>query len=433
MENKEKTVRKIANKVRKKYDLKFPADFDNVFKEKGIEITEKSLKRNEDGYSELKKDKLKIVINSDIEYMPRKRFTIAHELGHIFIGWHDDVTICQTDNEYSMHNMLDIQEKEANVFASELLMPTDWVKEKIERYMQQGIDILVNILCELAQTSVMAAFYALENAFSSGNVMIVYMGEATFGKKFVAEKTMEICLRETDFAESCEALSTVRKQYKIGTYQIEYFEFCKCPDKEKFQKRYHENHGNLLPTLMEFSGNNLLSLMHCIKSVLQYVSDKYILCLYKGQTLHLRILSEGVDTIVPYEITIKRLEDFCIQNAYYYVSMVIEKNYQIMIVKERVYQDPEYWNRTGTDSKILLNIILKEIYPGEEFKKKRMSISGIIGAANNRRNIESPQQMYDLLYKKMNRPELFEFTGHADYKKFLSVKAYELFQKRMQP
>ena len=98
MENKEKTVRKIANKVRKKYDLKLPADFDNVFKEKGIELTEKSLKRNEDGYSELKKDKLKIVINSDIEYMPRKRFTIAHELGHIFIGWHDDVTICQTDN-----------------------------------------------------------------------------------------------------------------------------------------------------------------------------------------------------------------------------------------------------------------------------------------------------------------------------------------------
>ncbi len=34
MENKEKTVRKIANKVRKKYDLKFPADFDNVFKKK---------------------------------------------------------------------------------------------------------------------------------------------------------------------------------------------------------------------------------------------------------------------------------------------------------------------------------------------------------------------------------------------------------------
>lgn len=431
MENKERTVRKIANKVRKKYDMKFPAEFENVFEKKGIEYMEKSLKPNEDGYSDLKKDKLKIVINADIEYLPRKRFTIAHELGHIFIGWHDDVTVCQTDNEYSMHNMLDIQEKEANVFASELLMPTDWVKEKIEQYRYQGIDILVNTLCKLAQTSVMAAFYALENAFSSGNVMIVYMGEASFGKKFVAEKTMEVCLRETDFAESCEELSTARAQYQIGSYQIDYFRFCKCPDEEEFRKRYNENQGNLLKTLVEFSHNNTLSMLHCIKSVLRYISDKYIICLYKGQTLFMRILSEDVETIISYEVSMEEIEGFCIENEYNYIRTEIEKKYEIILIKERNYKDPEYWREIRTDSKLLLHQILYQIYMGEEFNKKRMSINGIAGAVNNRRTIESPQQMYDILYKKMNRPELFEFTRHTNFEKFLSVKAYELFQKRI--
>ena len=67
--------------------------------------------------ADLKDSDLKIVLNSAIQYEPRIRFTLAHELGHIFISWHSDVTLCVTDNEYSEHNKLDIQEHEANVFA----------------------------------------------------------------------------------------------------------------------------------------------------------------------------------------------------------------------------------------------------------------------------------------------------------------------------
>lgn len=86
MENKEKTVRKIASRVSKKYKLYPPVDFTNVFLEKGIKYREEKLVTNGDGYSELQDSKLEIVVNSETDYLPRKRFTIAHELGHIFIG-----------------------------------------------------------------------------------------------------------------------------------------------------------------------------------------------------------------------------------------------------------------------------------------------------------------------------------------------------------
>ena len=94
MENKEKQVRKIAQRVMTKYKLHPPVDMMGLIQEKGITCVEENLGTNADGYSDLKDSDLKIVLNSAIQYEPRKRFTLAHELGHIFISWHSDVTLC---------------------------------------------------------------------------------------------------------------------------------------------------------------------------------------------------------------------------------------------------------------------------------------------------------------------------------------------------
>ena len=83
MENKEKQVRKIAQRVMTKYKLHPPVDMMGLIQEKGITCVEENLGTNADGYSDLKDSDLKIVLNSAIQYEPRKRFTMAHELGHI--------------------------------------------------------------------------------------------------------------------------------------------------------------------------------------------------------------------------------------------------------------------------------------------------------------------------------------------------------------
>lgn len=64
---------------------------------------------------------VKITINSDIHYLPRKRFSQAHEIGHYLLDHHKV--------HYDNAGTLDCYNKsgpeaEANEFASELLMPT---------------------------------------------------------------------------------------------------------------------------------------------------------------------------------------------------------------------------------------------------------------------------------------------------------------------
>ena len=62
----------------------------------------------------------------------RKRFTISHEIGHLKIPWHCGSIACHIDEgEASVSGDHYSLEGEAHRFASELLMPTEWVKRVI--------------------------------------------------------------------------------------------------------------------------------------------------------------------------------------------------------------------------------------------------------------------------------------------------------------
>lgn len=58
MENKEKQVRKIAQRVMTKYKLHPPVDMMGLIQEKGITCVEENLGTNADGYSDLKDYKM---------------------------------------------------------------------------------------------------------------------------------------------------------------------------------------------------------------------------------------------------------------------------------------------------------------------------------------------------------------------------------------
>ena len=85
------------------------------------------------------KGKSLIAINETIAFETRKRFTIAHELGHYLMHRNDPIS--HTDNMGSLSWFNDkskqkmaIQEYEANTFASELLLPTAIFTKEIEDY-----------------------------------------------------------------------------------------------------------------------------------------------------------------------------------------------------------------------------------------------------------------------------------------------------------
>lgn len=429
MENKEIIVRKIANRVSKRYNLYPPVNFTNVFKEKGIKYREERLVTDGDGYSELKDSNLEVVVNSEMDYEPRKRFTIAHELGHIFIGWHDDVTLCKMDNEYATHNMLDIQEKEANVFASELLMPTEWVREQLEKYKDFGLDYVIKKLCDNAQTSIMACFYALENAMPSGNVLLVFTPSVYWGKKFISDNT-EICyLSNMDFQERCETLCIENVKYTMGSYDILHYRFLPRPAKKLVEETYR-NIGNIIETIKILSQNHVLKWLHNFTYAVNCINDRYAVWVFQDGEEILFCKNHLLEMEINRQDMLIEIVKRCNHYGYFYEYEDIDNNTTVIALREPVYKDVQAWKKRRIDSKYLCNQILNDIYMGKELEDKRRAISGIIGSANSMHKDFSVEELYNLIQKRMRRMELDDFVNHSEFNRFVSLKSFELVNRR---
>jgi hypothetical protein len=73
----------------------------------------------------------RIFLNKD-RVETRMRFTLAHELGHVLIPWHMGAIVdIAEERETVVGSDYWVLEAEANRFASELLMPSEWVAELI--------------------------------------------------------------------------------------------------------------------------------------------------------------------------------------------------------------------------------------------------------------------------------------------------------------
>ena len=424
MENKEEIVRKIARKIVDKYALVPPIRFDEIFEAKNIYYREENLGTNGDGYSDLKDSKLTIVINSEIDYEPRKRFTIAHELGHIFIGWHDDVTLCKTDNEYFTHNMLDIQEKEANIFASELLMPYDWVRTFLDT--ETDMKKIVTALSSGANTSLMAVFYALENAMDAGNVLLVRSNDSIFPKRFVAVHTCNTYLDlKGDFEDTCDFLSLKHHVFSIGSYTITHYIFFSIPALSQIRCVY-DRKKNLLGTLNELTDGHIFYLLHCLKDVIDAIGEKYILYGFYNDEQALIVKSRQVEIVLPYTADKSKIIEICQKFDYHYEEQKIEFGFEILVIKEPKFIDNKKWQHSGYNSKTLLNTILNETYAQIDINKKRMSINGVIGSAKSMHKNATREELYDIIQKRMRRTELEDFVNHDRFEEFVSLKCCEL-------
>lgn len=104
-------------------------------------------------------DKPKIYINS-LRPLVRRRFTLAHELGHVIIPWHignivshtdfvdceQEINIAYRGKDYEYQQI----EGEANRFAAELLIPTSWLNNF---FREVETSIFKEILVEVMEQS----------------------------------------------------------------------------------------------------------------------------------------------------------------------------------------------------------------------------------------------------------------------------------------
>jgi hypothetical protein len=140
----------IVDKLRDEYDISIPVNLDELIMKLGGEYEEDDLEYGVSGRVEKGNDsaKFKIIVQrTDIE--ERKRFSIAHEIGHLFLhmGYIFDQDKWArvgnyTDSAYYRYGHSE-EENEAHQFAAELLMPEIEFRNTINELLEDNkVDIV---------------------------------------------------------------------------------------------------------------------------------------------------------------------------------------------------------------------------------------------------------------------------------------------------
>lgn len=122
----------LANYVAEKFVKTAPPDLMALCRDLGLRIREVPAKGFDGALIRSKAGQKGIVaVKASIFEKSRKRFTIAHEIGHFIIPHHRDLgNICEDKKIESFDSHLSQAEIEANEFAAELLLPSALLRKR---------------------------------------------------------------------------------------------------------------------------------------------------------------------------------------------------------------------------------------------------------------------------------------------------------------
>lgn len=159
-------ARKMAKKIIKDYKLtEVPTSLEKIFQSLGLKYVELNDLEDIDGAILEIDGKPAIAVLNKAKSIPRQRFTLAHELGHIFLK-HKQRDLYVPEEERGeeeceegkiRHNKKPSVESEADAFASELLIPFDQIKKL---YNETGN---IDMMAEIFQVSKQAMAVAIMN------------------------------------------------------------------------------------------------------------------------------------------------------------------------------------------------------------------------------------------------------------------------------
>ncbi|WP_442768233.1 ImmA/IrrE family metallo-endopeptidase [Acinetobacter bohemicus] len=162
---------KLARKILTRHNLTPPYNL-RLLVESYANLYFEELPFEADGITvDVKSNKPDIYIDSNLS-LSRKNFTIAHELGHIIIPWHIG-TIISNPLNYSAadHFSYRTLEAEANRFASELLMPSDWVKTILSKSIL--FEDKINEIKNLSQCSLDAVLIKIDSLCEDSRYILI--------------------------------------------------------------------------------------------------------------------------------------------------------------------------------------------------------------------------------------------------------------------
>jgi Zn-dependent peptidase ImmA (M78 family) len=169
--------RDAAKNLLNKYHTGGKVEIENIGEKIGINIEEGTFSKNDiSGIMKRngKNGKPIIVVNTN-ESNVRKRFTIAHEIGHFILHTNELLhvdTIFKRDSKSALATS--IMEIQANQFAAELLMPTDELTKETRKLVENGknAEQIAQELATQYEVSSEAATIKLGNILEKINLFI---------------------------------------------------------------------------------------------------------------------------------------------------------------------------------------------------------------------------------------------------------------------
>jgi Zn-dependent peptidase ImmA (M78 family) len=164
-----------ARKLLSELDIKSAPIYPRkVARDLGISVWERKADSGYDGYLISANGAWGIMINSSIRSKARRRFTVAHELGHYYIDHHNGTSYqCFGKDIGVISSSARQEEREANEFAVELLMPDELFRKDI-RQRDIGLET-VNSLATKYGTSMTST--AIRYARSSPDACAIVVSE----------------------------------------------------------------------------------------------------------------------------------------------------------------------------------------------------------------------------------------------------------------
>ncbi len=143
-----------AQVLRHDLGLSGPPDLPAVLQSLGVVLKEADMNDGFDGAALRTPKRNGILINKSVRYSSRRRFTIAHELGHLRLPWHDRKEYRCQSADIESFNPDRRYEREADEFAAEFLIPEAIIQPVFRK--QQFSFNLIKAVADEYETSLTA-------------------------------------------------------------------------------------------------------------------------------------------------------------------------------------------------------------------------------------------------------------------------------------
>lgn len=426
-------VRKRALNLYKKYSLSVPVDLQKILDEKNIILIYKENPVGMDGLTHLQESPPIIELNTEITFEPRRRFTLAHEIGHICIPWHTGITVCSLDDpSYKVQGqiLINTQELEANTFASELLMPTSWIQYNFN-LIDFEMKELIKKVSSKAKTSIMATLYALENALPPGHVYLVKNPAMEYWQPFKSKDSGTINISIANNIYFYDSICLRKEVFTLSIYSIIHYTLLPCPGLENIQSIYEACDYNFEQFLNAISDFNPIRILHFINIILDNINDKFYIVLKMGNNIfrHIKNQNNSVRIFADYYDFDSIVE--YVKNYYGEWGIIrLNEEANLLWIKDSVqYIEPD--NIIQTDPHILLKRITNDIYSPDLAHKMLLRVNGVVSSINSSNQASNREELYHLIKQRFETdPQYSEIVSHELFNTYISNKITNLLNKR---